>query len=149
MKQCVIVCVEHGQKKTRNLFSPFNGTYNTDVDDFTWQLQIGSRKWPERPCKGIAESFMRLRQVAGSFYGSSDHSILASDYAGQTYILGNNFEKFDSMASHSGNSTKDGSIVQLAIENSGLSAGDACLISKSMMDLSHPMMDLVLSSNKI
>ena len=115
-------------KKTRNFFSPFNGTYNTDVDDFTWQLQIGSRKWPERPCRGEAESWMRLRQTAGSCYGSSDHSILASDYAGQTYILGNNFEKVDSMASHSGHSTKDGSIVQLTIENSGLSAGDACLI---------------------
>ena len=81
------------------------------------------------------------------FYGSSDHSILASDYAGQTYILGNNFEKVDSMASHSGYSTKDGSIVQLTIENSGLSAGDACLIFKSMMAFSVFRIDLVLSSN--
>ena len=37
-------------------------------------------------------------------------------------------ETVDSMASHSGYSTKDGSIVQLTIENSGLSAGDACFI---------------------
>ena len=43
-------------------------------------------------------------------------------------FLGNNFEKVDSMASHSGYSAKDGSIVQLTIENSGLVAGDACLI---------------------
>ena len=71
---------------------------------------------------------MRLRQAAGSFYGSSDHSISPTDYAGACYILGNNFEKVDSMASHSGHSTKDGSIVQLTIENSGLAAGDACLI---------------------
>ena len=121
---------QNGQKKTRNFFSPFNGTYNTDVDDFTWQLQIGSRKWPERPCRGIAESFLRLRQAAGSFYGSSDHSILASDYAGQTYILGNDFKKkVDSYAtSHSGYNTKAGSIVQLTIENSGMSAGGACLL---------------------
>ena len=39
--------------------------------------------------------------------------------------MGNNFEKVDSMASHSGYSTKDGSIVQLQIENSGLATGDA------------------------
>ena len=37
-------------------------------------------------------------------------------------------KKVDRMASHSGYSTKDGSIVQLTIENVGLSAGDACLI---------------------
>ena len=128
LKQCFIVFVKNGQKKTKTFFSPFNGTYNTDVDDFQWQLQIGSRKWPERPCRGIAESWMRLRQAAGSFYGSSDHSIAPTDYAGSCYILGNNFEKVDSMASHSGYSTKDGSIVQLIIENSGLAAGDACLI---------------------
>ena len=89
---------------------------------------MGSRKWPERPARGIAESFMRLRQAAGSFYGSSDHSISPTDYAGSCYLLGNNFEKVDSMASHSGYSTKHGSIVQLSIEGSGLTSGDACLI---------------------
>ena len=89
---------------------------------------MGSRKWPERPARGIVESWMRLRQAAGSVYGSSDHSISPADDAGSCYILGNNFEKVDSMASHSGYSTKDGSIVQLSIENSGLSAGDACII---------------------
>ena len=69
-----------------------------------------------------------LRQAAGSFYGSSDHSISATDYSNGCYILGNNVEKVDSMASHSGYSTEDGSIVQLTIEHSGLASGDACLI---------------------
>ena len=64
--------------------------------------------------------------------------------------MGNNFEKkVDSMASHSGYSTKDGSIAQLAIENSGLPAGDACLIFMSMMDFSVLWADLVLSSNML
>ena len=71
---------------------------------------------------------MRLRQASGSCYGSSDHSIAPTDYAGSCYLLGNNFEKVDSMAYHSGMSTKDGSIVQLSIENSGVTSGDACLI---------------------
>ena len=71
---------------------------------------------------------MRLRQAAGSFYGASDHSISPSDYANGCYILANNFEKVDAMASHSGYNTKDGSIVQLTVENSGLSASDACII---------------------
>ena len=75
-----------------------------------------------------AESRMRLRQAAVIFYGSSDHSISAADYSNGCYILGNNFEKVDAMASHSGYSTKDGSIVQLTIENSGLTSGDACII---------------------
>ena len=128
LKQCFIVFAKTAKRKQESFLAPFNGTYNTDVDGFTWQLQIGSRKWPERPCRGIAESWMRLRQSTGSFYGSSDYSIAPTDYAGSCYVLGNNFEKVDSMASHSGYSTKDGSIVQLTIENSGLVAGGACLI---------------------
>ena len=110
---CCVVKV--GEKNTKTFHSPFKGTYNTDVDDFTWQISIGSRKWPERPARGIAESFMRLRQAAGSLYGSSDHSISAADYSNGCYILGNNSEKVESMAIHSGYSTEDGSIVQLTI----------------------------------
>ena len=43
-------------------------------------------------------------------------------------FLGNKFEEVDSMATHSGYSTTDGSIVLLQTEHSGLTAGDACLI---------------------
>ena len=77
--------------------------------------------------QGVAERWMRLRQAAGSFYGSSDHSTDATDYATNMYVLGNNFENIDSMASHSGYS-ENGSIVKLQITNSGLPAGDTCLI---------------------
>ena len=74
------------------MFSPFSGTYKTNVDDFTWQLQIGSRTWPERPCRGVAEIWLRLRQATGSSYGNSGHFILTSDYATQRSILGCNLE---------------------------------------------------------
>ena len=73
-------------------------------------------------------NWMRLRQTAGSFYGSSDHNIDATDDATAMYVLGNNFEKIGSMASHRGYSNKDGSIVRLQITKSGLSAGDTCLV---------------------
>ena len=71
---------------------------------------------------------MRFRQAAGSFYGSSDHAITATQYASNTFILGCNLEKVDTQASHSGYSTKDGSIVQLSVQNSGLQASDNCFI---------------------
>ena len=43
-------------------------------------------------------------------------------------MLGDNCGQVDSMAPYSGYSTNDGTIVQLTIENSGLAAGDACII---------------------
>ena len=128
LKAIFAVFVTATGKKASVFASPFNQTFNTDTDSFQWQITIGSRRFPERPCAGIAESFMRLRQAAGTFYGSSDHSILPSQYASNSYILGCQLEKVDGQASHSGISTKDGSIVQLSVQNSGLSAGDTCLI---------------------
>ena len=71
---------------------------------------------------------MRFRQAAGSFYGSSDHAISGTQYATNTFVLGCNLEKVDTQASHSGFSTKDGSIVQLSVQNSGLQASDHCFI---------------------
>ena len=34
LKQRFVVFVKAGEKKTKSFHSPFNGTYNTDVDDF-------------------------------------------------------------------------------------------------------------------
>ena len=34
LKQCSVVFVNSGEKKTKSFHSPFNGTYNTDHDDF-------------------------------------------------------------------------------------------------------------------
>ena len=93
LKQCFIVFIPAGGKQARQFHSPLNQAYDTDADNFEWQTTIGSRKWPERPCRGVAESWMRLRHAAGRFYGSSDHSIDAADYATSMYVLGNNFER--------------------------------------------------------
>ena len=128
LKQIFVVFVAAGDKKVADFKSPFNTVYDMDNDSFQWQITIGSRRFPETPCQGIAQSWMRFRQAAGSFYGSSDHAITATQYASNTFILGCNLEKVDTQASHSGYSTKDGSIVQLSVQNSGLQASDHCFI---------------------
>ena len=43
LRQHFIVFSQKRSKENTTFVSPFNGTYNSDVDDFTWQLQIGSR----------------------------------------------------------------------------------------------------------
>ena len=78
--------------------------------------------------QGVVESWMRARQVVGSFYGASDHRIDAIGYATTMYVFGNNFEQLVSMALHNGYRTNVVTIVQLEIANSGRSAGDTGLI---------------------
>ena len=128
LKAIFAVFVEAGAKKASAFKGPFNATANTDTDSYNWQSTIGSRRFPERAATGVAENYQYFRQAAGSFYGSSAHSILPANYRTNIYILGCNLEKVADQAAHSGISTKDGSIVQLSVKDSGLSSGDSCII---------------------
>ena len=72
---------------------------------------------------------MRLRQAAACFYGTDDVSLSVGGYTTNQFIYGVDLEKAGNLgASHSGISTKDGSIVQLEVNNSGLQAGDTAMI---------------------
>ena len=53
---------------------------DTSTDTMTTQLTIGSRRFPERPTQSAAESFLRLREAAGVFYGSEDIAITPHDF---------------------------------------------------------------------
>ena len=70
---------------------------------------------------------MRLKQASGVFYGTDDVSLSVGGYTSNQFILGLDLENL-SQASRAGVSTKDGSIVQLEVNNSGLSAGDTVMI---------------------
>ena len=76
----------------------------------------------------MAENYQYFRQAAGTFYGTGSHNIMPARYHLNLYILGCNLEKVPDQASHSGISTKDGSSVQLSVKDSGLAAGDTCII---------------------
>ena len=86
-------------------------------------VTVGSRKFPGRPSEGVSEAFMRLRQASATFYGQDDMSITPaaymSDGTGSSFIQGLDLEKCGAHgATHTGISTKDGSIVQLEVKNS-------------------------------
>ena len=96
-------------------------------------VTIGSRKFPERNSEGVSEAFLRFRQAAAVFYGQDAMAISPANYmknsAGCSFIQGVDLEKTGSQGStHSGYSTKDGSIVQLAVNNSPLASGGTVLI---------------------
>ena len=117
------------KKKARDFKSPVTADFVTTGDNFSTMLTIGSRKWPERACTGVAESFMRLRQASASFYGTDDMSLSVVGYVNNQFIYGLDLEKTGNLgASHSGISTKDGSIVQIEVNNSGLQAGDTVML---------------------
>ena len=130
---CQIYLTFHkaGEKTIRDFYSPLNNNVPTTAsDNCTMQIQIGSRRFPERPMSSVAEQWLRLREAAGVFYGESDVAILPTDFVNRKAIFGFDLEKVGHQgASHSGLSTKNGDILTLDVKNSGLgSSGDYCLV---------------------
>ena len=65
--------------------------YNKELQ---WQLQIGSKNFPEYPCRSLAETFYQLKKALG-VHGSSLHSlsITPSQYRNDHFIIGVDTEK--------------------------------------------------------
>ena len=45
-----------------------NLALTTENDTLQYQLQIGSRKWPERAVESVPETYLRFRQAAGALW---------------------------------------------------------------------------------
>ena len=119
------------EKPVLDFYSPVNNAaLSTTSDVATYQLSIGSRRWPERPSDSVGEQWLRLREAAGVLYGESEISILPTDFINRKAIVAWDLEKVGHQgASHSGLSTKNGDIMTIDVKNSGLGAsGDYALI---------------------
>ena len=119
------------EKPILDFYSPVNNAaLSTTSDVATFSLQIGSRRWPERPSDSVGEQWLRLREAAGVIYGESEISILPLDFCNRKSVVGWDLERVGHQgASHSGLSTKNEDICTIDVKSSGLGAsGDYALI---------------------
>jgi hypothetical protein len=81
--------------------------------ELQWQLQIGSKMFPEYPCRSMAETFYQLKKALG-IHGSSYHSlsINAEQYINDHFIIGVDTEKILE-AGFTGLNTKAGDLMVL------------------------------------
>ena len=84
--------------------------YNFDKE-FQWQLQIGSKMFPEFPCRSMAETFYQLQKALG-IHGSAFHSlsITPDQYRNDHFIIGVDTEKILE-AGFTGLNTKAGDLM--------------------------------------
>ena len=119
------------EKPILDFYSPVNNqALSTTSDVATYQLSIGSRRWPERPSDSVGEQWLRLREAAGVLYGESEISILPTDFINRKSIVAWDLERVGHQgASHSGLSTQNGDICTIDAKSTGLGAsGDYALI---------------------
>ena len=82
--------------------------YNKELQ---WQLQIGSKMFPEYPCRSMAETFYQLKKALG-IHGSAFHSVAITDeqYVNDHFIIGVDTEKILE-AGFTGLNTKAGDLM--------------------------------------
>ena len=86
-------------------------------DAFTWQVQLGSRRYPDFPVVGVAESYYRLTQSAGIAGNLEDISLTPQAYVNGTgAVFGINFEKLGDQAAFSGVNSQ-GQVMTLTASN--------------------------------
>ena len=70
-----------------------DGAHDYDKE-LHWQLQIGSKMFPEYPCRSMAETFYQLKKALG-IHGSAFHSVAITDeqYMNDHFIIGVDTEK--------------------------------------------------------
>ena len=86
------------------------GEYNYKKE-LQWQLQIGSKKFPEFPCRSLAETFYQLKKALG-VHGSAFHSlsITPKQYRNDHFVIGVDTEKILE-AGFTGMNTKAGDLM--------------------------------------
>ena len=106
-----------------------NQALTTENDTLQYQLQIGSRKWPERAVESVPETYLRFRQAAGVSYGSDGVAVSPTDFHNRKAVYAIDLEKTGNQSLYSGYSTRDGAIVTLDFKGTGMgAAGDYALI---------------------
>ena len=95
------------------------GEYNYEKE-LQWQLQIGSKMFPEYPCRSMAETFYQLKKALG-IHGSAFHSVAITDeqYRNDHFIIGVDTEKILE-AGFTGLNTKAGDL--MVVRNKGSNA---------------------------
>ena len=127
-------------KSFNNFVGPMTGTdyvggeydYNKELQ---WQLQIGSKMFPEYPCRSMAETFYQLKKALG-IHGSAYHSVAITDeqYRNDHFIIGIDTEKILE-AGFTGLNTKAGDL--MVVRGKGANANMPTQWANSMYIILH------------
>ena len=96
------------------------GESNTEINDaMSWNITIGSERWPQFDCTSVQECAYRLRLATTAHLGNDLFSISGASYRTDKFIIGQSFEKAPGQSSHTGINTRSGSQLSLNFRNLG------------------------------
>lgn len=105
-------------KWVTRFLSPLAGQNNTEANDtFTWNITLGSQRWPAFDCESHQESYYRMRQAVEAIRGDSHIGIPSYDYRTLKFLVAQHFEKAPGSSAHTGVNTRSGAQLQINVKN--------------------------------
>ena len=109
-----------GAKEVNNFWHPMGGVYDYD-QELEFEMQIGSKKFPEYPMRSISEQFYQLRKALGVHGLNNQLDLTATTYNDTQFVMALDTEKVLG-ASFSGYNSKAGDLLTLKLKKQGVSA---------------------------
>ena len=100
-----------GALEVDNFYHPMGGGYDHDKE-LEFEMQIGSKKFPEYPIRSAAEAFYQLRKALGVHDVNAQMDISATAFRSSKYVIATDTEKVLG-ASFSGYNSKSGDLLTL------------------------------------
>ncbi len=114
-----------GGEEVNNFYHPMFGASYDFTKEIEFEMQIGSKKFPEYPMRSLSEQFYQLRKTLGIHALNNDLDISTSEYRNNKFLMGIDTEKVLG-ASFSGYNRKAGDLLTLKIKGqSGAAAAFA------------------------
>ena len=90
---------------------------DTGSDNMSFQVQIGSSKFPDNPAEGVGEHYARVVQALGKQLDHDDVALTPAVFLGSKPIYGVDVERCGNEAAFQGISTRDGKVMTLTVNN--------------------------------
>ena len=126
-------------REVNNFYHPMGGAYDS-TKELEFEMQTGSKKFPEYPIRSAAEAFYQLRKALGVHDVNAQMDISAIDYRSSKFVIAIDTEKVLG-ASFSGYNSKSGDLLTLKQKPLGNAVKDGacklhyCLHFDSIMNI--------------
>jgi hypothetical protein len=108
--------VAHPARKEVNYFwHPMGATTYNHSKELEFQMQIGSKLFPEYPCRSLCESFYELRKALGVHASNAQMNMVQRYYRDHKFVMAFDTEKLIG-ASFTGMNTKAGDLLTLKMK---------------------------------
>ena len=102
-------------KEVNYFWHPMGSTKYVHGQEIEFQLQVGSKLFPEYPIRSLPEAFYQLRKAIGLHYGNEEMNLVQRSYRDHKYVIGLDLEKVLG-ASFTGYNAKSGDMITLKLK---------------------------------